>query len=32
MNEGKNILQRLIQTDEGYRNTKHLSKEYLEKI
>ena len=32
MNEGKNVLQKLIDTDESARNTNHLSKEFLEKI
>lgn len=30
--DGKNILQKLIQTDDNARNTLHLSKEYLEKL
>ena len=30
--EGKNLIMRVINTEEGMRNTTHLSKEYLEKI
>jgi hypothetical protein len=30
--EGKKILQKLIETDDSLRNTKHLPKEQLEKI
>lgn len=29
---GKNMIQRLISTDENARNNKHLSKEFLEKL
>ena len=30
--EGQKLIKKLIDTDEGSRNNKHLSKEYLEKI
>mmetsp|Transcript_9792 Transcript_9792/g.7375 ORF Transcript_9792/g.7375 Transcript_9792/m.7375 type:complete len:109 (+) Transcript_9792:780-1106(+) len=32
LNEGKNILSNLNNTEEGLRNLDHLSKEYLEKL
>lgn len=32
MADGKNILQKLVATDEGSRNLKHISKEFLEKV